>query len=154
MPENSTSESTPTPIISAAGAGAAWNVLGETITCKVASGQTNGVYAVIEEVSPPQGGTPPHLHRATDEIFYVLEGEYEVVCGDRTCTAPQGTFFVAPKNVPHSLRNISAAASRLLVTLIPGGFEKFFEEASGVTDPEKVVEIAKGHDIELLPPPE
>ena len=147
------SESTPTPIISAAGEGPVWNVLGEKITCKVASGQTKGAYAVIEEISPPQGGTPPHLHRATDEVFYVLEGEYEVVCGERSFTARQGTLFVAPKTVPHSLRNISTADSRLLVTLIPGEFEKFFEEANGVADPEKVVEIAKGHDIELLPPP-
>ena len=141
------------PIIAPAGAGSAWNVLGERITCKVAGAQTKGAYAVIEEISPPQGGTPPHLHRATDEIFYVLEGEYEVVCGERSFTAPQGTLFVAPRSVPHGLRNISAVDSRLLVTLIPGGFENFFAETNGVTDPEKVMEIAKRHDIELLPPP-
>jgi hypothetical protein len=54
--------------------------------------------------------------------------------------------------LPHSLRNISAAASRVLITLIPSGFEKFFEEVNGVTDPDKLVEIAKCHDVEFLPP--
>jgi len=145
-------ESTPTPIISAAGTGTIWNVVGDNITCKVSGDQTQGAYAVVEEMSPPQGGPPLHLHRRTDEICYILEGEYQVVCGNRTFNAPQGTVFVVPKSVPHSLRNISAATSRVLVTLIPGGFEKFFAQANDITDPAKVMEIAKHHDVEFLPP--
>ena len=145
-------ESTPTPIITAAGTGTTWNVVGDNITCKVSGDQTQGAYAVVEEMSPPQGGPPLHLHRRTDEIFYILEGEYQVVCGNRTFNAPQGTVFVVPKSVPHSLRNISAAPGRMLVTLIPGGFEKFFAEATDITDPAKVMEIAKHHDVEFLPP--
>jgi mannose-6-phosphate isomerase-like protein (cupin superfamily) len=145
-------ESTPNPIITAVGGGTTWNVVGDKITCKVAGDQTHGAYAVVEEISPPQGGPPVHLHRFTDEIIYVIEGEYEVVCGDRTFSAPQGTLFVVPKSVPHSLRNVSAATGRVLVTIIPGGFEKFFAEASDVSDPEKVMEIAKRYDVEFLPP--
>ena len=145
-------QSTTTPIITTVGEGTTWNVVGDKITCKVAGDQTNGAYAVVEEISPPQGGPPLHLHRSTDEIFYVLEGEYQVICGQRTFGAPQGTVFVVPKSVPHSLRNISAATSRVLVTLIPAGFEKFFAEANDVTDPQKVMEIAKHHDVEFLPP--
>src|SRR6266404_3653713 len=141
-----------TPVITSVGEGKVWNVVGDTITGKVASHQTGGAYAVIEEVSPPQGGPPLHLHRATDEIFYVVEGEYEVVCGDLTFNALPGTLFVAPKGVSHSLRNISSAAGRVLITLVPGGFEKFFEEVNGVTDPDVLVEIAKRHDVEFLPP--
>jgi len=145
-------ESTPTPIITAVGGGRTWNVVGDKIICKVTGDHTHGAYAVVEEISPPQGGPPLHFHRSTDEIFYVIEGEYQVVCGDRTFSAPQGTVFVVPKSVPHSLRNISAATSRVLVTLIPGGFEKFFAEATDITDPAKVMEIAKHHDVEFLPP--
>ena len=146
------SKSTPIPIIVTVGGGTTWNVVGDKITCKVAGDHTNGAYAVMEEISPPQGGPPLHLHRSTDEIFYILEGEYQVVCGDRTFSAPRGTMFVVPKNVPHSLRNISATTSRVLVTLIPGGFERFFAEAHDVTDLQKVMEIAKHHDVEFLPP--
>ncbi len=112
-------ESTPTPIITAAGTGTIWNVVGDNITCKVSGDQTQGAYAVVE---------------------------------NRTFNAPQGTVFVVPKSVPHSLRNISAATSRVLVTLIPGGFEKFFAQANDITDPAKVMEIAKHHDVEFLPP--
>src|SRR5438876_241714 len=84
-------ESTPTPIITAVGGGRTWNVVGDKIICKVTDDHTHGAYAVVEEISPPQGGPPLHFHRSTDEIFYVIEGEYQVVCGDRTFSAPQGT---------------------------------------------------------------
>src|SRR6266700_6614640 len=134
-------QSTTTPIITTVGEGTTWNVVGDNITCKVSGDQTQGAYAVVEEMSPPQGGPPLHLHRVTDEIFYILEGEYQVVCGNRTFNAPQGTVFVVPKSVPHSLRNISAAPSRILVTLIPAGFEKFFAEANNLTDFQKIMEI-------------
>ena len=146
------SKSTPIPIIVTVGGGTTWNVVGDKITCKVAGDQTNGAYAVVEEISPPQGGPPLHLHRATDEIIYVIEGDYQVTCGDRTFSAPQGTVLVVPRGTPHSLRNVSPVDSRVLATLIPGGFEKFFAEANDVRDPQKVMEIAKHHDVELLPP--
>jgi mannose-6-phosphate isomerase-like protein (cupin superfamily) len=145
-------ESTPTPIITAVGTGTTWNVVGDKITCKVSGDQTQGAYAVVEEMIPPQGGPPLHLHRRMDEIFYVLEGEYQVVCGNRTFNAPQGTVFVVPKSVPHSLRNISAAPGRILVTHIPAGFENFFAEANNVTDVQKIMEIAKRHDVEFVLP--
>ena len=90
-------QSTTTPIITTVGEGTTWNVVGDKITCKVAGDQTNGAYAVVEEISPPQGGPPLHLHRATDEIIYVIEGDYQVTCGDRTFSAPQGTVLVVPR---------------------------------------------------------
>lgn len=145
-------QATVTPIITAAGTGTTWNVVGDRVICKISGEQTNGAYAVIEEISPPRSGPPLHLHRSTDEIFYVVEGEFEVVCGERTFSAPQGTVFAVPKGVPHSFRNISSANSRMLVTIVPAGFEKFFAEVDGVTDPQKVVEIARSFDVEFLPP--
>jgi hypothetical protein len=68
-------------VVTAAGEGQTGNVVGDQITCKVASEQTDETYAVIEELSPSQGGTPLHLHRATDEVFYVVEDDYQVVAG-------------------------------------------------------------------------
>ena len=57
-----------------------------------------------------------------------------------------------PKSVPHSLRNTSAAPGRILVILIPAGFENFFAEANNVTDSQKIMEIAKRHDVEFVLP--
>jgi hypothetical protein len=50
------------------------------------------------------------------------------------------------------VRNVSTINGRVLVTLVPGGFQKFFEDADGVANPDKLAEIAQRHDIELLAP--
>lgn len=143
-------EDTIPPVITPAGDGRVWNVVGDKITSKAVGEQTGNAYAVIEEASPPNGGPPLHVHKRTDEIFYVLEGEYEVTCGARTINAGRGTMFVVPKKVPHALRNVRTTTSRVLVTLIPAGFEKFFEEVDGVTDRDQLIQIARRHDVQFL----
>jgi hypothetical protein len=40
------------------GDGKVLSVLGETITCKVTSAETNGAYSVLEGVTPPKGERP------------------------------------------------------------------------------------------------
>lgn len=131
------------------------NVLGEIITVKLSGEQTNGEYAILHEVSPPQGGPPLHIHRREDEAFYVLEGEYEIICGDETIRATPGSFIFAPRDIPHTFRNVSAGASMVLVIVSPAGLEKFFEEISqlpqdGPPDIEKVMEIARRYEIEFV----
>ncbi len=37
-------------------------LVGDRITVKLTSEDTGGVYSVAEEISPPQGGAPPHTH--------------------------------------------------------------------------------------------
>ena len=138
------------PIITPAGGGKVWNVVGEKITCLAGGEQTGNAYTVLEEASPPNAGPPLHLHERTDEIFYVLEGEYEVTCGDRTFRAGQGTMFIVPKRVPHTLRNVATSTSRVLVTHVPAGFERFFEAADGVTDRDQLLRIAAGYDVQFL----
>jgi mannose-6-phosphate isomerase-like protein (cupin superfamily) len=89
------------PIFIKPGEGKVLDVLGEMLTIKVSGKDTGGTYAVIEEVSPPSGGPPLHLHHREDEAFYVLEGEYEIQCGDDKFIASPGTFVLAPNKIPH-----------------------------------------------------
>ena len=114
------------PIVVPPGEGTGWQVLGEIMTRKIASGETGGAYAVVEEVTPPQGGPPLHCHRHEDELFYVLEGELDVQCGDRRFTASSGTVAVFPRDIPHTFHNRSATPSRVVVIIMPGGFEQLF----------------------------
>jgi quercetin dioxygenase-like cupin family protein len=81
-------------------------VLGETITVKIGSEQTDGRYAVIEEVSPVGGGPPLHVHRHEDEVFYVLEGEVEFQLGDQRFRAKGGSAAFLPRDIPHTFRNV------------------------------------------------
>jgi quercetin dioxygenase-like cupin family protein len=50
-------------------------LVGDLITVKVASEDTNGEFSIVEESTPPQGGPPPHLHQQEGEALYVLEGK-------------------------------------------------------------------------------
>ncbi len=137
------------------GGGDAWNVLGTGMSCKISSEQTGGVYAVVESQVPPQAGPPTHIHHNEDEVFYVLEGEFEIRCGDETFVAREGATAVLPKDVPHTFRNIGEGEGKLLTTIIPGGFERFFAEVSEKIqampqDIEKLMAIAGKYNVEFV----
>lgn len=142
-------------IVVPAGEGDLWSVLGTLITCKVASQETDGAYSVVENIVAPQEGPPPHIHHNEDEIFYVVEGEFEIRCGEETFKATKGALAVLPREVPHSFRNVGVSEGKLLVTITPGGFEQFFAEVSDEIktmppDMEKLLRIARKYNVEFL----
>jgi quercetin dioxygenase-like cupin family protein len=133
------------------------NVLGEKITCMVSGEDTNGSYSIIEEISPPGGGPPPHIHYETDEIFYILEGKYEIQCGDKTNIATAGSLAVLPRGIRHIVKNVDDKPGRVLVIIMPGELVHFFEEIDVQSkendlDPSKAMEIAKKYDVRFEQP--
>ena len=74
-------------------------LVGDLITVKVASEDTDGAFAIVEESTPPQGGPPPHFHQQQGEALYVLEGEVEVLVGERTIRAGTGSCAYIPKKL-------------------------------------------------------
>ena len=63
------------------------NVLGDSITLRLTSEQTDGNYSVAEFATPGGVGQPPHTH-AWDETYLVLEGELNLnVNGEATVVA-------------------------------------------------------------------
>jgi len=51
-----------------------------------------------------QGEFVWHLHKDTDEVFLVLNGEMEIGFRDRTVTVRAGELFVVPKGAEHVTR--------------------------------------------------
>jgi len=140
------------PIVLQPDEGKVLDVLGEIITIKVAGEDTDGAYTIVQNVSPPSGGPPLHLHHREDEAFYVLEGEYEIQCGADRINATPG---FAPRKIPHTFRNVSAGRNKVLVIITPAGIEKFFEEMSevakqGPLDLGRVKEVAERYEVELM----
>jgi quercetin dioxygenase-like cupin family protein len=145
------------PVILAPDEGIRLDVLGEAITLLISGRQTGGAFNVLSETSPPGGGTPLHTHRKEDEALYVLDGEYEIQCGDRTIRAGRGSFVFAPRGIPHKLTNVSAGPSTVLGIAAPAGFEGFFEEVSRLAPPpgiDEIKAIAKKYAVEIHAPSE
>jgi len=60
---------------------------------KATSDETAGRFGLIE--SHQVGDVPLHVHERDDEAFYILEGEYEIRCGEETFEAGPGTFVIS-----------------------------------------------------------
>lgn len=127
------------PRISAAHDGEILNVLGESVRIILSGADTGGTLAVVEDVSPPGGGPPLHVHTREDESFVVLEGTVEFTVGESKRTLTPGEFAYVPKGIPHRFQNVGDTPSKLMVTLTPAGFEETFfkpvSEKIGVNPP-------------------
>ena len=77
-------------------------VPGHKITHKVSGADTDGAYSLLE-VELDGDGPPQHIHKTEDEAFYVLEGEINVLLGERTIKAKAGTFVRIPRGTVHTL---------------------------------------------------
>ena len=69
--------------------------LGETVQIRLRGQQTQGAFALICSVTPPQGGVPSHVHSKEDETFIVLEGLYEFRVGDSVILVACRSDFVS-----------------------------------------------------------
>jgi mannose-6-phosphate isomerase-like protein (cupin superfamily) len=113
------------------------SVVGDILTFKAVSEDTNGQYTLFELQVDPEIGPPPHIHHREDEAFYIQEGELEFQLGDRTVIATPGTFLYSPKGHLHSFKNITNQRAKILVWCTPAGIEKYFAEVGiPVDDPE------------------
>ena len=78
------------PIVLPPDSGEKLNIAGSPISHKVKSKDTNGVFSVMEFVTPPGKGVALHVHEREDELVYLLEGEIEVTLGDQKMKAVPG----------------------------------------------------------------
>lgn len=121
---------------------------------------TNGAFGLIESWSMPPGfASPYHVHHTEDEAFYVVEGEFAIICGGKWMKAGPGTYAFGPREVPHGFKVIGSKPARLLLLCSPGGFERFVMELSDPIDapptpPDmtKLVQVAAKFKIDILGP--
>ncbi|GAB4021493.1 cupin domain-containing protein [Spirosoma koreense] len=105
------------------------SVVGDTYRLVITGQQTQGAYAVIDMLIPPNGGPGPHAHPHFQESFYVLEGEIEVKTESETYVARKGSFLNIPAGgVVHCFKNKSDQIARLWCTVVPAGLDEFFQE--------------------------
>jgi quercetin dioxygenase-like cupin family protein len=86
---------------------------------------TGGAYCLLEASLAPGMGVPRHTHTREDESYFVLAGELEVIVGGRTFVLKPGDSLVAPRDIPHQLRNSGDVENHYLLIFWPSGFEGF-----------------------------
>jgi quercetin dioxygenase-like cupin family protein len=102
--------------------------LGVTRMRVLAAGEaTGGGFTLAEFAGAAGPWTVPHLHRAMEESFFVLDGDFTFTVGDQEIPAGPGKYVL----VPHGTRHLLAAGpagGRCLVLMVPGGLEGMFFE--------------------------
>jgi quercetin dioxygenase-like cupin family protein len=143
------------PILVLPDAGQELNIVGSQIFHKVKSKDTDGVFAIIEIVTPREKGVALHVHEREDELVYLLEGEIEVTLGNQKMKAVPGVMALLPRGIPHGFRNIGNMPSRLLDTILPGQFDNYFVElaalfAAGDPSAEQIDGLSRKYAIKYL----
>ncbi len=124
-----TSTSIPTGYSLPTGEGERIWIVGDTMTLKATGQDTDGRLLLLENLTAPGGGPPPHIHTREDEFFYVLDGEFEIRIGDELHTLGPGGFAVVRRGTVHNFRNAGDHPARILVGFSPAGMEGFFRES-------------------------
>src|SRR5215510_7909948 len=115
--------------------------------------QTVGSFGVWRYTSVLGGGPPLHIHRAEDEFFYVLSGEFYFQLGDCSIThTPAGSFIFIPKDMVHTFQHIGPEPGVLLGSVHPGGFEGLFQGLPGA-DAERLKALFKQYNMDIVGPP-
>ena len=157
------------------GVGKVLKVGGAEFTFKVTAEQ-EATTSSFEVVIPPGYDVGAHVHGHQEELFYILEGELDLLAfeplvrtegnwrewqsrtGARAFHGGPGSMMFVPPGCPHAFANSGTTSVRMLFQAAPVGHERYFEELvailakGGPPDPEVIAALRKRYDIEQLTP--
>jgi quercetin dioxygenase-like cupin family protein len=67
----------------------------------------------------PGDQAPPHVHHGSDEAFYVLDGELEVLEGEERRILAAGELAYIPAGTVHTFANRGPGQTRVLAVMTP-----------------------------------
>jgi quercetin dioxygenase-like cupin family protein len=100
--------------------GQVFRVFGQTVTERITAEDSGGAYYMMEELSPPGTGVPPHRHSREDEIVYVLAGTFEIFLDGQVSVVGPGTTLHLARGTRHGFRNVGTTDGRTLWVVTPG----------------------------------
>ncbi len=101
---------------------------GRFAALKLIGQETNQSIMVFEETVPAGTKSLFHLHRDSDEVAWVLEGEITFKIGDEVTVGGPGTCAFLPRNVPHAWKNSGSETGRVLFLYTPASAGGYVEE--------------------------
>lgn len=117
---------------------------------KLSSHHTNGELSFVEDTLKPGFYLARHHHKIMTEVFYILEGEVELIFDDETIIAKPGDTVTVPPHVWHAARCV--AGGKMLSIFKNGQFDLYLEKLSTMSDEafedaEKMKAISAEFDI-------
>jgi quercetin dioxygenase-like cupin family protein len=115
--------------------------VGQAVLLGPGEGERLGEYIVVKLELPqvsvnevnragPFEGAGPHFHKEHVDVFYVLEGELEVISGTEMVRAGPGTSVVVPPGIVHGFRG-PGDARYLNIHAPDGGFIEYIRRITG-----------------------
>lgn len=148
----------------------------QQVTFKV-TGEHSRSASSFEVVVPPGFDVGAHVHAHSEELFYILEGELDVLAfeprvrtldnwreweslsGKRAVRATPGTVIAVPAGCPHAFANPTQAPAKMFFQASPPpDHERYFEElldilaSGGPPDHAAIQALRARYDIEQLTP--
>lgn len=123
-------------------------VFGHFFNLLVTGEETGGRYFIYEDLVPPGGGPPPHTH-PDEELFYIIEGEFEFILHelDKPFRVAPGQLVKIPSNAVHTFKNVGDKMGRTITMLLPGDLEKYYRAVGTlVKDASQVPDLSKTPD--------
>jgi quercetin dioxygenase-like cupin family protein len=131
------------------------HVFGEAIEIVASSTSTNYAFVIGVQTSPPGGGPPPHRHLGEDEVFTVIEGEFEFFDGTSWKPFHRGEVRYSLRGTYHGFRNVGQTKGVMMFTTNGGGLDEYFAEISSLElpkDMKRLQEISRIYRYEYLSP--
>ena len=75
--------------------------------------------SLAEALVEPGAITALHLHRETEELYFILEGSAQMTLGERQFAVSAGDTICIEPGTPHRIRNTGAGRLRILCSCTP-----------------------------------
>ena len=147
------------------------------MTLKAGADQST-IWSAFEAEVAPGFDVGAHLHQQAEEVFYVLDGELDLLAfhpaagtsasgdwrtwesgtGAKVFRGGPGSFMQVPAGCPHAFFNPGSSPARMLFLVSPAGHEIYLQElagllaAGGPPDQAAIAALRRRHDIHQLTP--
>jgi oxalate decarboxylase/phosphoglucose isomerase-like protein (cupin superfamily) len=147
----------------------------QAMTLKVGATHAES-FSMFEADVAPGFDVGAHWHEQAEEMFYVLDGELDLLAftpadpaegdwrdwrsttGQTVFRGGPGSFMFVPAGCPHAFHNPGRTPARMLFAVAPAGHEVYLQELAdllatgGRPDPDAIGALRGRHDIHQLTP--
>jgi uncharacterized cupin superfamily protein len=107
---------------------------------------------MFEETLPAGAASLYHLHHDSDEVAWVLVGEFTFKIGDEVAVGGPGTCAFMPRNVAHAWKNTGRETGRVLFLYTPAAAGGLIEAERRPADADEHKKLFERHHWKVVGP--